>query len=111
MLLKGIEMSAEVEKPWWLPYSNCLDEVVQKTKKARKLQAETSRKIHYDRVFASIFKEADKGFGEALLEPYLIENFGVREFLEKNGFKVKSRKRVQKTGLITTDYYVGWLKE
>ena len=88
-------------------------ETLQQTKKAIEENKQKERADCYDKVFGSILVAAREGFSVVRLEARLIENYDVREYLKKSGFKIEkpfSLYSPSEMGHINF-YYVHWGKE
>jgi hypothetical protein len=88
-------------------------EALRRTKKAIEKKQEQKRKDHYDTVFEEILDAAQKGDKSARLEEYQIEEFGMREHLEKKGYRIGEpfSRHSSFAGGQVTFYYVHWGEE
>ena len=85
-------------------------EALRRAKKAIEQKKVQKRKDHYDTVFEEILDAAQKGDKSVRLEEYQIEEFGMREHLEKKGYRIGEpfSRHSSLAGGRVTFYYVHW---
>lgn len=88
-------------------------EALKRTEKAIEEKKQQKRKDHYDAVFEDILNAAANGSMCVRLESYQIEEYGMREHLESNGYKIGKpfSRHSNLAGGRVTFHYVHWGEE
>ena len=88
-------------------------EALERTEKAIEKKKQQKRKDHYDAVFEEILAAAQRGDRCVRLESYQIEEYGMRLYLESNGYEIGKpfSRHSNLAGGRVTFHYVHWGKK
>ena len=85
-------------------------ETLKRTEKAIEEKKQQKRKEHYDAVFEVILSAAASGSTCIRLQAYQIERYGMREYLESNGYRIGKpfARHSNLAGGRVTFHYIHW---